>query len=121
MSELAGRRVNDVLALCCDGPKPAGRGKRPGKTSNPAFSPPIEFREIVYTTNTTKSWEARSGKPLSAGAISRPTRQPSRVHYLVSIERRENGSNPTGTINGWKRILNALSIHYQDPIEGATD
>jgi hypothetical protein len=29
-------------------------------------------------------------------------------------------SNPTGQINGWKTILNALTIHYGDRIEAAS-
>ena len=37
-----------------------------------------------------------------------------KVLYLVSIERRKNRQNPTGRINGWKDILNQLSIHYAD-------
>jgi putative transposase len=36
------------------------------------------------------------------------------VLYLTSIERRKNRSNPTGRINGWKAILNTLTIHYAD-------
>ena len=39
--------------------------------------------------------------------------------YLVATERRQNRSNPTGQINGWKTILNALTIHYGDRIEAA--
>ena len=41
-----------------------------------------------------------------------------KVLYLVSIERRTNRSNPTGRINGWKGILNTLTIHYHDRIRG---
>jgi putative transposase len=36
------------------------------------------------------------------------------VLYLTSIERRKNRANPTGRINGWKAILNTLTIHYAD-------
>ena len=42
-----------------------------------------------------------------------------KVLYLVATERRPNRSNPTGQINGWKTILNALTIHYGDRIEAA--
>jgi transposase-like protein len=42
-----------------------------------------------------------------------------KVLYLVAIERRPNRSNPTGKINGWRRILNALTIHYSDRIQAA--
>ena len=39
--------------------------------------------------------------------------------YLVAIERRINRANPTGKINGWKSVLNALTIHYGDRITAA--
>jgi hypothetical protein len=37
-----------------------------------------------------------------------------KVLYLVATERRVNRANPTGKVNGWKQILNALTIHYGD-------
>jgi putative transposase len=43
-----------------------------------------------------------------------------KVLYLTAIERRKNRSNPTGRINGWKQILNILTIHYGDRIEAAS-
>lgn len=43
-----------------------------------------------------------------------------KVLYLVATERRKNRTNPTGRISGWKHILNALTINYQDRIEAAT-
>jgi transposase-like protein len=49
-----------------------------------------------------------------------PTEQSAlKVLYLVATERRPNRSNPTGQINGWKTILNALTIHYSDRIQAA--
>ena len=36
--------------------------------------------------------------------------------YVVAIGKRPNRSNPTGKVNGWKTILNALTIHYGDRI-----
>ena len=42
-----------------------------------------------------------------------------KVLYLTAIERRKNRSNPTGRINGWKSILNTLTIHYGDRLEAA--
>ena len=42
-----------------------------------------------------------------------------KVLYLTAIERRKNRTNPTGRINGWKQILNALTIHYSDRITAA--
>ena len=43
-----------------------------------------------------------------------------KVLYLVATERRPNRSNPTGRINAWKTILNALTIHYDDRIQAAS-
>ena len=34
--------------------------------------------------------------------------------YLVAIKKRVNRANPTGKINGWKTVLNALTVHYRD-------
>jgi hypothetical protein len=42
-----------------------------------------------------------------------------KVLYLVATARRPNRSNPTGRINAWKGILNALTIHYGDRIQAA--
>ena len=75
---------------------------------------PKELRKIVYSTNAIESLNARYRK----AAVRRghfPTDQAAvKVLYLVSIERRKNRQNPTGRINGWKDILNQLTIHYAD-------
>ena len=75
---------------------------------------PTELRKIVYSTNAIESLNARFRK----AAVRRghfPTEQSAlKVLYLVSIERRKNRQNPTGRINGWKQILNTLTIHYAD-------
>lgn len=75
---------------------------------------PAELRTIVYSTNAIESLNARFRK----AAVRRghfPTEQAAmKVLYLVSIERRKNRQNPTGRINGWKSILNTLTIHYSD-------
>ena len=81
---------------------------------------PIELRTIVYTTNSIESLNARFRK----AAVRRghfPTEDAAlKVLYLTAIERRKNRTNPTGRINGWKAILNALTIHYGDRIKAAT-
>jgi transposase-like protein len=81
---------------------------------------PIELRKIVYTTNSIESLNARVRK----AAVRRghfPTEDAAlKVLYLTAIERRKNRTNPTGRINGWKSILNALTIHYSDRITAAT-
>jgi hypothetical protein len=37
-----------------------------------------------------------------------------KVLYHVAQQRNPGRANPTGRINGWKAILNALTIHYGD-------
>ena len=81
---------------------------------------PIELRQIVYTTNAIESLNARFRK----AAVRRghfPTEDAAlKVLYLTAIERRKNRTNPTGRIDDWKAILNALTIHYSDRITAAT-
>jgi len=80
---------------------------------------PVALRKIVYSTNAIESLNARFRK----AAVRRghfPTEQAAiKVLYLVSIERRKNRTNPTGQINGWKSILNALTMHYSDRLVAA--
>jgi len=80
---------------------------------------PVALRKIVYSTNAIESLNARFRK----AAVRRghfPTEQSAlEVLYLVSIERRKNRTNPTGQINGWKSILNALTMHYGDRLVAA--
>ena len=80
---------------------------------------PVALRKIVYSTNAIESLNARFRK----AAVRRghfPTEQAAmKVLYLVSIERRKNRTNPTGQINGWKQILNALTMHYSDRLVAA--
>ena len=74
-------------------------------------------------TSSTRPTPSRASTPgsarRSATAATSPTSRPRlKVLYLVATERRPNRSNPTGKINGWKKILNALTIHYGDRIAG---
>ena len=39
-----------------------------------------------------------------------------KVPYLTATARRPNRENLTGRINGWKQILNTLTVHYGDRI-----
>jgi putative transposase len=85
----------------------------------PFLAYPVELRQIVYTTNAIESLNARFRKAVRHRGHF-PTEQSAlKVLYLVAIDRRPNRSNPTGQINGWKTILNALTIHYGDRIEAA--
>jgi putative transposase len=85
----------------------------------PFLTFPIELRQLVYTTNAIESLNARFRTAVRHRGHF-PTEQAAlKVLYLVATERRPNRANPTGQINGWKKILNALTIHYGDRIEAA--
>jgi transposase-like protein len=82
----------------------------------PFLAFPIELRTIVYTTNAVESLNSRFRK-----AVQRRTHFPNetaalKVLYLVAQQKKPGRSNPIGQINGWKTILNALTIHYGDRI-----
>jgi len=74
----------------------------------------------VHSTNAIESLNARFRKAsVRRGHI--PTEQAAlKVLYLTAIKRRKNRSNPTGRINGWKSILNNLTIHYHDRLTDHT-
>ena len=39
-----------------------------------------------------------------------------KVLYLVATQQRPNRADLVGHINGWKTVLNALTVHYGDRI-----
>ena len=80
---------------------------------------PVELRTIVYTTNAIESLNARFRKAVRHRGHFPNEQSALKVLYLVAIERRPNRSNPTGRINSWKKILNALTIHYGERIQAA--
>ncbi len=81
---------------------------------------PIELRRLVYTTNSIESLNSRFRKAVQHRGHF-PTEQSAlKVLYLVATERRKNRANPAGRVNGWKQILNILTIHYGDRIEAAS-
>jgi putative transposase len=46
-----------------------------------------------------------------------PTEQAAlKVLYLVATRKRPNRENLIGKTNGWKHILNALTVHYGDRV-----
>ena len=75
---------------------------------------PRELRKIVYSTNAIEALNSRFRKAAVRRGHFSTDQAALKVLYLVSIERRKNRQNPTGRINGWKEILNQLSIHYSD-------
>ncbi len=82
----------------------------------PFLAFPTEIRKIVYTTNSIESLNARFRRAVRHRGHF-PTEQAAmKVLYLVATARRKNRSNLTGQINGWKHILNTLTMHYGDRI-----
>lgn len=77
---------------------------------------PIELRKLVYTTNAIESLNARFRKAVRHRGHFPNEQAAMKVMYLVATTRRPNRENLTGQINGWKQILNTLTIHYGDRI-----
>lgn len=77
---------------------------------------PVELRKIVYTTNAIESLNARFRRAVRHRGHFPNEQAALKVLYLVATQRRRNRENLTGKINGWKQILNALTIHYGDRI-----
>jgi len=64
--------------------------------------------QCSFVVSAARSVRRRGHFPNEEGALE--------VLCLVATQRRRNRENMTGKINGWKRILNALTIHYRDRI-----
>jgi transposase-like protein len=77
---------------------------------------PTELRKLVYTTNAIESLNSRFRRSVRRRGHFPNEQAALKVLYLVATERRPNRENMAGKINGWKRILNALTIHYGDRI-----
>ena len=80
----------------------------------PFLEYPLELRKIVYTTNAIESLNARFRRAVRHRGHFPNEQAAMKVLYLVATRRRPNRENMTGRINGWKPILNALTIHYGD-------
>ena len=65
-------------------------------------------RRLFQTICTTQVWTVAS----SQAAL--------KVLYLVATQRRKNRSDLTRKMNGWKSILNTLTVHYGDRITAST-
>lgn len=77
---------------------------------------PAELRQIVYTTNAIESLNARFRRAVRHRGHFPNEQAAMKVLYLVAQQQRPGRTNLTGRINGWKRILNALTIHYGDRV-----
>jgi transposase-like protein len=89
----------------------------------PEFVPflefPVELRKIVYTTNAIESLNARFRRAVRHRGHFPNEQAALKVLYLVATQQRPNRPDLVGKINGWKQILNTLTIHYGDRIQGA--
>ena len=82
---------------------------------------PVELRKIVYTTNAIESLNARFRRAVRHRSHFPNEQAAMKVLYLVATTKRVNRENMSGKVNGWKTILNTLSIHYGDRIAAATN
>ena len=80
---------------------------------------PPELRKVVYTTNAIESLNARFRRAVRHRGHFPNEQAALKVLYLVANQNRPNRSDLVGRINGWKPILNALTIHYGDRVIGA--
>jgi putative transposase len=88
-------------------PAGAGGGNRTGA------------RHFIPVTNAIESLNARFRRAVRHRGHFPNEQAALKVLYLVATERRKNRANPSGRINAWKPILNALTIHYGDRIQAA--
>lgn len=77
---------------------------------------PPELRKVVYTTNAIESLNARFRRAVRHRGHFPNEQAAMKVLYLVATARRKNRENMSGRINGWKTILNTLTVHYGDRI-----
>ena len=77
---------------------------------------PVELRKIVYTTNAIESLNAKFRRAVRHRGHFPNEQAALKILYLVANQRRPNRTNLTGKTNGWKHILNALTVHYGDRI-----
>ena len=77
---------------------------------------PPELRRVVYATNAVESLNARFRSTVRHRGHFPNEQAAMRVLYLVATTKRNNRENLTGMTNGWKTILNTLTVHYGDRI-----
>ncbi len=80
----------------------------------PFLAFPIEVRKIIYTTNGIESLNARFRAATRRRGHFPDEQSALKVLYLAAKRREKNRPNPNGPINGWKSILNTLSMTHGD-------
>ena len=73
-------------------------------------------RSFIPDTNAIESLNARYRRAVRARGHFPNDQAALKVLYLVANQKRKNRSDMTGKTNGWKAILNTLTIHYGDRI-----
>ena len=90
----------------------------------PEFVPFLDFdpaiRKIIYTTNAIESLNARFRRAVRHRGHFPNEQSALKVLYLVATQRRKNRADLSGKINGWKTILNTLTVHYGDRIAASS-
>jgi putative transposase len=90
----------------------------------PEFVPflefPAELRKLVYTINAIESLNARFRRAVRHRGHFPNQQAALKVLYLVATQQRKNRQDMTGKINGWKNILNTLTVHYGDRIAASS-
>ena len=76
---------------------------------------PVEVRTLIYTTNAIESLNARFRAAMRRRGHFPDEQSALKVLYLAAKQREKNkGGQPTGRINGWRPILNVLTLTYGD-------
>jgi transposase-like protein len=75
---------------------------------------PSEVRRIIYTTNGIESLNARFRSATRRRGHFPDEPSALKVLYLAAKTYQKNRPNPTGQVNGWKKILNVLSLTFGD-------
>ena len=88
--------------------------KRSWEEFTPFLAFPVEVRKLIYTTNAIESINARFRAATRRRGHFPDEDSALKVLYLAIRERRPNRANPNGRINGWKNILNVLTMTYGD-------
>lgn len=81
---------------------------------------PAELRKLVYTTNAIESLNARFRRAVRHRGHFPNEQAALKVLFLVATQQRKNRSDLSGKTNGWKHILNTLTVHYGDRIAANT-
>ena len=95
-------------------PAMIGMWRRSWNEFIPFLEFPPEVRKIIYTTNGIESLNARFRAATRRRGHFPDEQSALKVLYLAAKVREKNRPNPTGQINGWKQILNVLSLTFGD-------